>query len=232
MTFTLAWPDLSALLASFMARIGSPLQLARLMLNRAQARDLSRQLSLMEIKVRARLNALFARFATSSTVAALLLEQLAAIAGKPRPPQARSTPASRRAADSEDAVRPSFAQLTVLPGAASTRRPLAPRATNRPKPASVSTAQVSALPLARRLAALDLAISQPEETALRLLAARPALAFQHGAAPQPPEPATLTDTPATQAPAAPLNRRQRRAQQAQRKADSRRLARLRAPDTS
>ena len=231
-----AWPDLAASLAALIARVGSPLRLALLLIARAEAARLRRDIAALEDRVRARFHELFLRLVAIPDTAALLLARIAARA------QARTEARAAKAAQPAPSPRdkhttpgrglsiaaPSLMRVVAARSspAITPQAPHPPRKTPAPRPRNPlhdllpqPPGGISAMPLARRLAALEHAIHAPHEVALRLLKARPELVLEAGWTPPPRTLAAAQDPP-------PRHRQQRRADRAIAKAHAKDKLRL------
>lgn len=231
-----AWPDLAASLAALVARVGSPVRLAVRLIERAQARTLRNDIAALEARVRARFHELFLHLVTIPDSAAALLESIAARAA------ARAATSAQQAAPSgceprqsqsgqSSAPAPSLMRLVAAPKPAqapAVRRapdsqPDSQRATRKLSLLQNAFPQpddgVSAMPLARRLAALEQAIGDPHTTALNLLKTRPELVLDAGWNPSAAQMAAAENPPSR-------NRHQRRGDKVKAKAYAKQKLRL------
>ncbi len=227
----ISWPDLGGLLADLIAAAGAPVRLAARLLTRIEARDLGMEIRALETVLRQRLAGLIAEIAAFPPVAELcrraLARQQPEPTATPRPSGARAT--GRTPTPSFPDTPPVFRYLVHGPR---TRADAPPAQVQRFSPARAETRSrttedtaVSALPLARRLFALEHAIAHPEDAAFDILHRHPHLVATALPAPtRLPAPAVFAS--AASPPSGPRNRHERRAQKKKDQATDRKKAKL------
>lgn len=203
------WPDLASRLGRLMARIGTPLRLALLWLKPDDARTLRREIAALETDVRERFHDLFLRVVAMPAMAAQLLSRIRARQNATELRRAAATHNqntrgssgvdARREHDTTSIPGPSLARLLATPRKPSPTdkppRPAISRPVSPPRQPllPLQHGTIPALPLARRIVALEQAISDPYTAALGLLKTRPELVLDAGWTPPTevqPEPET------------------------------------------
>ena len=190
---TSPWDNTIDLLAAIVARVGTPMRLALMMLTRAEHRDLDRQLRQLEAGVRQNLAPIIVQLALIPRIAAACARAIAR-AAKPKArhrygaisfdlpePRAANTrpPVFRYLLRSGASSTPPTAHPQTSTPPTSTSQPAT--AARRPQPA-----ERSGLRLATRLAAAVHVMDDPEAAARDILRRHPRLAFPGGVPPTPP----------------------------------------------
>lgn len=206
------WSHIRDLLATILARVGTPFRLALTPLDHAAKRELTRQISNLEDSVRQSLALIIARLVLIPHIAAACARRLAEKAqgsgagtgpsfnfDLPEPRASEDPPVFRYlvggGSNEDEASDDAPPQTAASRPQSSTRQ--TQRRQKRPR---TMPADIPNLPLATRLAAVEHVIDNPEAAARDILRRHPHLAFSQ---PDAPTPASLS--PARKPKAEPYN---------------------------